>query len=78
MTKIISISMTDADWLLINDMELSPSGLFKQKMQEIRDNSINYSTKLEKLIKANSELQKLLFIEQEKNKGVKCFGKINL
>lgn len=67
MTKIISISITDDDKALIDDMELSPSGLFKQKMQEIRDNSFNYATKLNKLITANAELTKLLFAEQEKN-----------
>ena len=65
---VISISVSEADKMLIDDMELSPSGLFKQKIQEIRDNSFNYSTKLNKLIQANSELQKLLFAEQEKNK----------
>jgi hypothetical protein len=48
-------------------MELSPSRLFKQKMQEIRDNSFNYETKMNKLIAANSELTKLLHAEQEKN-----------
>jgi hypothetical protein len=68
MTKIISISVSDADKVLIDDMELSPSGLFKQKMQEIRDNSFNYATKLNKLMEANSQLTKLLFEEQEKNK----------
>ena len=70
MTKIISISLTDADKALIDDMELSPSGLFKQKIQEVRDSSINYATKLNNLIKVNAELTRLLFLEQEKNQNV--------
>ena len=67
MTRIISISMTDADKLLIDDMELSPSGLFKQKIQEVRDNSFNYANKMGNLQKVVKELTELLHLEQEKN-----------
>jgi len=67
MTKIISISVSDYDKLLIDTMELSPSGLFKQKCQEIRDNSRNYESKLQGLIRANKELTELLHKEQEKH-----------
>lgn len=42
MANIISISVSDEDLALLKDYNLSPSGLFKQKMQEVRQNALNF------------------------------------
>lgn len=52
MVKVISISLSDADKKLLDDMELSPSGLFKQKMQDVRENSYNFETRI-KILEGN-------------------------
>lgn len=63
MTKIISISVSDADKEFLELMELSPSGLFKQKVAEVREISFNYNEKLKvrenAIMRLNEEISKL-------------------
>jgi len=58
MTKIISISVSDEHKKLLDDMELSPSGLFKQRMEQIKEDSFNYNNKMNLLQRAREAMEK--------------------
>lgn len=52
MVKIISISVSDEHKKILDDMELSPSGLFKQRMEQLKDESQIYNQKIEQFQRA--------------------------
>lgn len=60
MTKIISISLADGDKEFLELMELSPSGLMKQKIDDVKKNSINYQNKIAIYEQTILKLRKLL------------------
>lgn len=60
MVKIISISLTETEKKFLDDMELSPTGLFKQKLKEVMENSYNYQNKLEVREAAILRLNKII------------------
>lgn len=64
MVKIISISVSDEHKKILDDMELSPSGLFKQRMEQLKQESEIYNQKLEQLQAAIGAYGKLV---NEKN-----------
>jgi len=70
MANIISISLSDEDLALLKDYELSPSGLFKQKMKEIRDNALNYGKDKQelqtKITKQANRIQRLYSFLEDK------------
>jgi len=70
MAKIISISLSEEDKKLLDVMQLSPSGLMKQKLFEVRENASNYQKlisekdqAIERLLKLNRKL--LEFVESK-------------
>lgn len=46
MTKIISISITEEEKAFLELMDLSPTGLFKQRIEQVKRDSSNYQKKL--------------------------------
>lgn len=54
MVKQLCISVSDEHKLLIDDMGFSPSGLFKQRMEQVKQESENYNAKID-ILKASIE-----------------------
>lgn len=57
MVKRLCISISDEDFAFIDIMQLSPSGIFKQRLDQIRKDSANYQDKLKALEGARDVLQ---------------------
>jgi len=58
MVKRLCISVTDEDAEFLDLMQLSPSGICKQRIEEIKRDSRNYQDKLKMLEGARDALQK--------------------
>lgn len=65
MVKIISISVSDEHKKILDDMELSPSGLFKQRMEQLKQESSIYNQKIEQMQQAIGNLGKEVNNRQE-------------
>jgi len=69
MTKIISISMTDEEYLFINEHELSPTRLFKDALAQWMSSSAIMRQEIKKLKHANEVMQKQLLSNEEIKHG---------
>lgn len=58
MVKRLCISVTDEDAEFLDLMQLSPSGICKQRIEQIKQDSSNYQNKLKALEGARDALQK--------------------
>ncbi len=59
MVRILSVSVSEEDKVMLDDMELSPSGLLKQKLGEVRQNSLNFKNRVLDLEQNIAKLQEL-------------------
>ena len=63
MTKRLCISVSDDDAFFLDSMHLSPSGLLKQRILQIKEDSTNYKNMLNErenaIVKLNEHIQKL-------------------
>lgn len=68
---IRTVSLTQEDDALCNELNISLSGILRAKIQEIRDNSSNYNKLLlekdEKIQKLVKEVQELYVILEKKD-----------
>jgi len=55
MTKKLCISVTDDEDAFLKSMDLSPTGLLKQRIAEVKQNSLNYQKKLQNAIDTMQE-----------------------
>lgn len=60
MVKRLCISVSDEDAEFLEVMHFSPSGLIKQRIEEIKRDSANYQDKVKALEGARAALQKLV------------------
>jgi hypothetical protein len=72
MTRIITISVTNADVLLLDDRKISPSAVFRTAIERIRNQTDPETTQrdqywLEKIQSLTNQIQKMnLFLEKRK------------
>jgi len=60
MVHRICISVSDEHMKLIDDMQLSPSGLFKQRMEDLKEESYNFNRKIDLLQASRDAMQKTI------------------
>ncbi len=66
MTKIRSISVSDEEDAFIELLNLSPSGIFKQRLAEIKQNSDNFAKQVLEFEQKIKKYQELLFEANQK------------